>query len=238
MIAPLYQSLASDLRAAIARGDYPPGAHLPTEYELCAREGVSRHTAREALRILTQEGLIERRRGAGTIVTQRGKPRPFVQTIGDLSDILQYARSAQLTITAMAQAGSGGRDRALLELEGESWMRVEGFRGPPTRPIAWTRVLIRGDVAPARREIEAFDGAINELIATQSGVRAARITQTIASVALSDADARRLTADAGAPALRTVRRYLDAEGRIFQGSVSLHPGDRFEYDMKLERRHR
>jgi DNA-binding GntR family transcriptional regulator len=104
------------------------------------------------------------------------------------------------------------------------------------RPIAWTRIFVRADVCPKRGEVEAFDGALNELISRRSGVQAATVSQSIAAVSLADADARRLKAEAGAPALRTVRRYLDAAGHIFEGSISLHPGDRFVYDMKLERR--
>jgi DNA-binding GntR family transcriptional regulator len=234
----LYQSLAGDLRAAIVRGDYLPGAQLPTEHELCDTHGVSRHTAREALRILSEEGLIERRRGAGTIVAPRMRPRPFVQTIGDLGDILQYARDARLNVTGMSRAPAGARERALLGLGDGDWMRIEGLRGDSGRPIAWTRIFIRADICPPRSEIEAFDGALNELIARRSGVTAATIAQSIAAVTLSATDARRLNAAPDAPALRTVRRYLDAGERIFQGSVSLHPGDRFEYEMKLERRRR
>lgn len=232
----LYQSLAGDLRAAIVRGDYPPGAHLPTEHELCDTHRVSRHTAREALRILSAEGLIERRRGAGTTVAHRSKPRPFVQTIGGLGDILQYARDARLRVTGMGAAADSLRERTLLGLGGGSWIRVEGLRGEAARPIAWTRILIRADVCPPRTEIETFDGALNELIARRSGVQTATVAQTISAVTLGAADARRLASEPDAPALKTVRRYLDAEGRIFQGSISLHPGDRFVYDMKLERR--
>src|SRR5512132_297740 len=48
-----------------------PGAPLPSEAELCERFSVSRMTGRQALQELTNDGLVERRRGQGTFVAHR-----------------------------------------------------------------------------------------------------------------------------------------------------------------------
>jgi transcriptional regulator, GntR family len=61
-----YEEIARFLRAEIASAS--PGTRLPSESELCERFGVSRMTARAALQILDNEGLIVRRRGQGTFV--------------------------------------------------------------------------------------------------------------------------------------------------------------------------
>lgn len=234
----LYRSLASDLRAAIARGDFPIGAQLPTEHELCATHNVSRHTAREALRLLSEDGLIARRRGAGTVVIAEAARTQFSQTIGDLGDLLQYARDARLDVRGVTALGSGAGEIARLDLAVElTWTRIEGLRRRrgETAPIAFTRIYVRSDLCPPSAEIISWDGALNELIAQRSGVIAARIVQTITAVSLSRLEAKVLDATAGAPALRTVRRYLDAKGDAFQASASLHPGDRFSYAMDVVR---
>ena len=44
---------------------------LPTELSLATEFDVSRHTMREALKTLVLEGLIERSRGRGTVITSR-----------------------------------------------------------------------------------------------------------------------------------------------------------------------
>ena len=65
MSQPRYRQLADALRADIASGRYPVGGQLPPEFELCEIYDVSRHTARDALRLLFEAGLVERRRGVG-----------------------------------------------------------------------------------------------------------------------------------------------------------------------------
>src|SRR4051812_47778547 len=62
------QQIADDLKAAIERGEYAPGARLPGENALATQYGVASLTARRALKILSTEGLIETKRGAGARV--------------------------------------------------------------------------------------------------------------------------------------------------------------------------
>lgn len=54
----LYEKVADDLRAAIAKGDLRSGDSIPSEAELSQQHDVSRQTVRQALQQLTQEGLI------------------------------------------------------------------------------------------------------------------------------------------------------------------------------------
>lgn len=56
------------LRTQIESAELNSGDKLPPEHELAAAHGVSRITIRSALGKLVQDGLIERRAGAGTIV--------------------------------------------------------------------------------------------------------------------------------------------------------------------------
>jgi len=65
---PVYRRIAERLRRAIAEGRLAPGAKLPSERELAARQGVSLMTARRALVELDREALVIRRVGAGTFV--------------------------------------------------------------------------------------------------------------------------------------------------------------------------
>jgi DNA-binding GntR family transcriptional regulator len=70
--APLWRTIANQLRADIARETYPPASPLPGETALAQRYQTSRPTVRRALAELTTEGLITAAQGRGTFV----RPRP------------------------------------------------------------------------------------------------------------------------------------------------------------------
>ena len=67
---PLYQQIAAILRAEIERGVYAPGRPVPSETQLMQRYEVARLTARKAVRVLADEGLIEVVPGRGAYVTR------------------------------------------------------------------------------------------------------------------------------------------------------------------------
>lgn len=65
---PLYARLRDVLTRRIADGVWPPGEALPAENTLASAYGVSVGTMRKAMQQLVDEGLLERRHGAGTYV--------------------------------------------------------------------------------------------------------------------------------------------------------------------------
>ena len=74
--APLHRQVADLLRREIQRR-HEPGQRLPSEAMLATQFGVSLVTLREALSALAQEGLLERRHGSGTYVSESSE-RPHI----------------------------------------------------------------------------------------------------------------------------------------------------------------
>ena len=68
---PPYAWIAWQLRDAIRAGAPALGEAVPSETELATRYGVSRMTAGKVLGQLAAEGLIRRRRGAGSVVARQ-----------------------------------------------------------------------------------------------------------------------------------------------------------------------
>lgn len=71
MPKPAYIRIADELRKGIRDGTHPPGSRLPTLAVLAAEHGVSDIVARQAVAVLRVEGLVETRRGGGTVVRIR-----------------------------------------------------------------------------------------------------------------------------------------------------------------------
>lgn len=78
---PLSQQIANHLRDAIQTGEYPLGALLPSQRRLAADHNIAHNTAREALLILVDEGLVTARHGKGFIVRA-----PYVARASDSPD--------------------------------------------------------------------------------------------------------------------------------------------------------
>ncbi len=66
----LYRRIRDELESRIRSGDWPPGHRLPYEYELMEQYDCSRMTVNKVMAGLAAEGLIERRRKAGSFVSR------------------------------------------------------------------------------------------------------------------------------------------------------------------------
>nr|HMQ56037.1 GntR family transcriptional regulator [Anaerolineae bacterium] len=85
----LYVQVREILRDQIKTGVLKPGQKLPAEDELATQFGVSRMTVRQGISDLSDEGVLYRRRGIGTFVTQFHVERDHNR----LTDFLETARA-------------------------------------------------------------------------------------------------------------------------------------------------
>jgi GntR family transcriptional regulator len=234
---PRYQQVADDLRAAIARGDFPAPDAFPTETELCARYGVSRFTVREALRALQGEGLISRRRGSGTMIQPAAaRGGALHQPLSNVGELLQYARDTHVAFERVADGPIPRRIAEQLAAPPEGrWTHFQGVRASGGEPIALTDAYIHPALAAeaARIDLAGHDTIFRQL-ERAAGLRIATVTQDIQAVPASAAMATTLRIPRRSPCLRILRCYWDTGGRMFEISVSHHPGDRFAYAMHID----
>lgn len=66
---PVYQKVASILRERIVSGELAPRRPIPSESTLMQEYGIARETARKAVRLPADEGLVFTVQGRGTYVT-------------------------------------------------------------------------------------------------------------------------------------------------------------------------
>ncbi|WP_430536651.1 GntR family transcriptional regulator [Listeria rocourtiae] len=87
-----YQIIAEDIRTKILSGDYPQDTTIPPELKLQEDYGVSRHTVRQAIAVLVNEGLLRKEKGSGTYVDNQYKKeniqRSKHKTIGVITTYL------------------------------------------------------------------------------------------------------------------------------------------------------
>lgn len=235
---PRYLHVAGALKQAIASGHYPVGAKLPTEAELCQQFDISRFTAREAVRVLATAGLVTRRQRVGTVVIALPDDARYSHETRSVRDLLQYAQDTELRFVFVGLVPlSKTQARALDAQVGKEWVYAMGLRVVPgqARPICITRLYLNPLLKGIAAKLRGRKGAVYALIEADYGIGIERVEQELQAVLLDTDDAANLGAAAGSPALRVVRRYFDARGRLLEFAENVHPSDRFSYRMQLRK---
>ncbi len=235
---PRYMQVAGELREAILAGRYADGQQFPTETALCRQYDVSRFTIREALKRLQLEGLIARKRGSGTVVQPASaRGGALHQPLSNVGELLQYARGSEVSY---AEVNCGNLPKNVAEQIGEdthgNWRCFRGIRrqtaGAP--PIAVTDAYFHEVLSDAVDRLDLEAGTLFSQIERLAGVTIGRVTQDIQAISADTQTAKDLKIKKGDAVLRIVRCYLDPAGKVYEISVSHHPGDRFAYAMHID----
>jgi DNA-binding GntR family transcriptional regulator len=234
---PLYRRVARALKAAIARGDHPVGTLLPTEQEFCEHYGASRYTIREALRLLTEDGLVERRQGRGTEVVSTESRPTFAHALSSLSQLYDYASDTRLEIERVMRIVP---DEALAvqlgRKPGREWLLAEGIRRTSAgHTICVSRVFLHQDFADLAPDLRGHEGAIHRLIEARFGQTVASVIQEISGARLEAGVAAILGQPAGDWSIHVVRRYLGTDDRPLVVSLNWHRIDEFRNIQTLRR---
>jgi GntR family transcriptional regulator len=89
---PLYVQLAEHLRRRVRSGAWAPGTMLPSIPALMCEFDVARVTVRQAIGLLSSEGLLSPERGRGTFVTEQAGMQRGLTLSTTLDDLLQIYR--------------------------------------------------------------------------------------------------------------------------------------------------
>ncbi len=107
---PASERIADELRRLIESGELAPGERLPSERDLAERHGAARNTARQAIRLLSESGLVIAEHGRGVFV----RIRPALIRLGNDRYSPRY-RDTGLSpyLLECARAGKAGRFEVL-----------------------------------------------------------------------------------------------------------------------------
>ncbi len=105
---PLYEQIVRGIKRAIGEGRLKPGGALPSFRALAEDLLVSLITVKRAYEQLEHEGIIYRKQGIGTFISEEGVARHKAAKRGDVIRLLREAREAA------AEAGIGRRELARL----------------------------------------------------------------------------------------------------------------------------
>ena len=223
---PLYASLARALIQDIDQERFPVGSLLPPEETIAQRYGVSRHTVRQALRELREEGLISAQRGIGTRVRARSESPRFFSGINTVDDLLQFVDSTEMQV--IGRRGIVADEEFAREFHckpGQAWIEVNLLRkvAKQKQPLGYVQAYLRPEHADAVGNQKIHLRPVYSLIEERYGVRIVEVLQEITAANLTETIARALKAPPGTAAMRITRHFLDRTGSVIEISVGHYP---------------
>jgi len=233
----LHQSLLND----IVSGKHPVGSLLPTEAQLSAAYGVSRHTVREATRRLVDTGMIVRYPSIGTVVTsaQPGVAVPsYVAGLGTMKDILAYTNHTRLEVFGETLAAADEDMAESLRCEvGSKWLVLHANRKlvENGHVISYTRVYMRPEFERIKEKLHGNHPSIYKMLQDDYGQDVYRIRQQIEATLMPENALFQLSLENGSPALRMLRAYFNPQGRLLTVSENFYIAERFKLQIEWER---
>ncbi len=229
---PRYQQLRAVLAREILDGHHPVGSLLPPEPQLCERFGVSRHTLREAVRKLCEQGLVSRHQGIGTRVKATTAPtQRYVASLGSLQELMQYTQQTRLRRLAHQSKVADATLAQQLRCEpGERWLEIETCRYPAQgeQPLVHMHIYVRPEAAGILADLDDGNAWVFGLVEKHGGERIVEAQQVVGALAMPASSARVLGVKPRTPGLLVRRYYLGRNGRLLSVSLNLYPAERFE----------
>jgi GntR family transcriptional regulator len=231
--APLYQQLRRALRGAIEDNRLEVDRALPPERDLATEFGVSRITVRKALDALVSEGLLTRRRGAGTFVAPRHDARvekSFSALSSFSEDMISRGRRPESAWLSRASGAVTPEESLTLGLSpGSLVYRFNRIRYADGEPMALEYSTIAGFCLPDEMAVEA---SLYEALDRHSS-RPARALQRLRAVLFTGEQAKLLGVPAGSPGLFIERRGFLKDGRPMEVTQSYYRGDAYDFVAEL-----
>ena len=227
---PLYLGLARALLSDIDSGRYAVGSSLPPEDQLGQRFGVSRHTVRQALRELKQEGVIWARPGIGTKVRARPQTPRFFSGINSIADLLQFVDATEMQVISRGEVIVDDALAAQLQCAPrQAWVEVTILRRlqHDQQLLNYLQVYLRPEYGDAVGLLKMLRQPVYSLVEARYGVRITEVLQEITAAGLTAEMALALNTDEGQPALRITRRYLDRNGSVALVGIGHYPSGRY-----------
>lgn len=232
---PAYRRVAGELVRLISRGDLPPGSRVPPERELASAYGISRMTARAAVQLLSQRGLVERKDRSGVFVA-RPKIEQDLATVAGFHDQMVSrgvvpgaevidARTLRADELDASDAGVAARLGLAAEDEVHAVRRV---RTGDAEPLALEESYYPASLFPRLLE-EDLTGSVYGLMRGRYGRGPARSRQEVEPTQLDAEAAAALGGRPDVPVLRVTRTAWDDEGRPIEFARDLYRGDRLVF---------
>ncbi|PRW43297.1 mannosyl-D-glycerate transport/metabolism system repressor MngR [Enterobacter roggenkampii] len=233
---PMYRQIADALREKISAGELKPGDALPTESSLQEAFNVSRVTVRQALKLLTEEQIVESIQGSGTYVKEERVNYDIYQLTGFYEKLADrnVDTHSEVSIFEVLKADAKLAEKLNLSHDDKVW-HVKRVRFIKQKPVnleeTWMPLALFPDLTWEVMENSKYHYVeqIKKLVIDRS-------EQELVPIMPSEEAIAALPLDPAKPILEKVSRGFLKDGRVFEYSRNVFSTDDYKFTLVARRR--
>ena len=234
---PLYHQIYLHLRQLIVTNQLTAGEMLPTEMELTEFYSVGRHTIRQALSKLVDDGLVERYSGRGTFVRAFENRERFYL---DRSFSHQIAALGLIAHSKVLEKFTGFIDKnspiSLQKRLGVPFLQLTRIRYGDDIPFGVQTAILLTDRCPDIQQYDFSKESLYNILSTIYHLQIAEIHNEITASTATEKQSRLIDIEIGEPILieKTVT-YL-ADGEPIEATNCFYRSDKYTYNIRYKYR--
>ncbi|WP_434362858.1 GntR family transcriptional regulator [Parasalinivibrio latis] len=215
--------------------DSSPGMRLPPERELSERFGVARETLRRCLIELDEEGVIERRPGAGNFVAMRREKKEIA--LRSFSEEMR-ARGLEPSSALLSadRIAAGPKIGQYLRVSPASYVyKIVRVRHANQVPMALETVYLPAERLPGFDPEELSEKSLYNILEERYQFVLSQAQQQIEATVLEQAEAELLGVAPFSAALLVERRMSTAQELPIEFCKTLYRADRYKFEVDIRR---
>lgn len=231
---PRYLRVAQLLRQRIEKGVWMPNERLPSLESLMKEFDVARVTARQAIQLLAQDGLVETARGRGTVVKAARPRSKRLRVETSLTEMAGAYRNDTPSLTLIDESLT--QPPRLVNEDGEltrSYRHLRRVHSREDRPYCVISIYLDQEIfdrAPDRFRQETIIPVMLDL----TGVDIKRAKQTLRISSADIETSRLLEIPVNAPVAEVRRVFLSSKNHVIYLGEITYRADFIDFEMDLK----
>ena len=228
---PAYIQIHDQLKKEIDEGKWEIGQRLPSERDLSTSFEVSRMTLRQAITLLVEEGVLERRVGSGTFVASTRVQEKMRGTTSFTEIIKSQGKEPSSKLISYRRTLPNQKEAECLGIAiTDNIIRMERVRYANQLPVVFEVAAIPEKFIKDFNKQEVTSHFFKTL--QSHGYQIGKSQQTIYARLASERIAEHLQVHKGHPILGLTQISYFEDGTAFEFVQSQYVGDRFEFYLE------
>lgn len=232
-----YGKLAQALRDRILQGEWAPGEVIPAESTLAQSYGVALGTIRQALSLLVEDGVLQRRHGKGTFVTKGVDGASMMRFfrfrgLDDCSSITPHSH----ILNSRLRNASVQESRSFGVGQGAQILQLERLRSLDAEPCLLESIVLPLPLfgALADSDTNEWEDLLYPMYQRRCGVVIQKTQDDLSFSQLNATQAKRLKLDVSHPCVLVERQAFDIAGRCVELRTTRGDAYAFKYTAQVQ----